>query len=329
MKKRLSFYLLLFACLLLFFPSLYAADFCSVCGKEIHGNFLQNADSVIFCSKPCYEKTLPICSACGKTIRGKGLRQGDVYFCNNKCFEKTLPKCELCGKKVTTALTIENHIFCETCASFNRCFQCQLPFSNGRTLNDGRNICSVCAKEGVFLADRAERLYKLAANAVENITGFDLDPLPDLELIGIDKMKELAPLYDERIYSLRGTYHTETIKTTYSILGVQREKLHRKNRVLLLYGLTSRRIYVTSAHELTHHIIETRFPRLADDELWKQEGLCQYVAHIVALRKKFSECGDEIERYDDELYGKGFAWYIDKFGADNWHAVSQWLETMK
>lgn len=228
-------------------------------------------------------------------------------------------------------LTIDGHVFCESCAALDRCFQCQLPYSSGRTLPDGRHICSQCDKQGVYSAALAEKIYLRAAREVELFTGIVLRPLPAIRLTGIDKMKKLTPEYDEKTYILRGTYQSQTTLTkTVNIFGkVIQEDSEQSGTVFILYGLSKRRFLVTASHELTHDLIEKSFPKLLEEDLWLQEGLCQYVAHAVAVKLEIDESIEEIENYNDDIYGKGFQWYKDKFGYSNWRDVQVWLQNFK
>ena len=68
---------ILFGCLL---PVVAQALSCSVCGREIHGQYLR-AEGKILCSAECWEKLLPRCSLCGAPLSGRYVKFEPVLIC--------------------------------------------------------------------------------------------------------------------------------------------------------------------------------------------------------------------------------------------------------
>ena len=120
---------ILLLCLL---PVVARALNCSVCGREIHGQYLR-AEGKILCSAECWEKLLPRCSLCDAPLSGRYV------------------KFETGGKE---------HLYCMKCAELPHCFSCDLP-TRGVRLPDGRTLCPECAATAVRDPAKAEELYRL------------------------------------------------------------------------------------------------------------------------------------------------------------------------
>ena len=105
------------------------------------------------------------CSVCGREIRGQYLRSEGRILCSPECWEKILPRCSLCdaplaGRYVKFVTGGRERLYCLKCSELPRCFSCDLP-TNGAALPDGRKLCPECAATAVRDPERAEALYRL------------------------------------------------------------------------------------------------------------------------------------------------------------------------
>ena len=308
-----------------------AAATCSVCGKQITGQYFKTQNGDLFCSRECLRKTLPVCAACGRRIEGPHLVHDGKPFCSEACFETILPTCEICGKPCRKVIKIDGHSFCEKHGSGERCHHCGLPFGQGVELPDGRLVCNACKPKLVFSAKEAQRLYQTARQDVRRITGFTLEHVPPMELVGTDQLPEhqgLSAAISVREY---GRYHRSTTTVTKSYLFglVSRSNTVASARIVLLYGLSSDHLTATAAHELTHHLIAEAFPRTANHAPpWLKEGLCQYVAAQLCIRNDYRTVLKSIEQAPDAVYGEGYRYIKRKFGHGNWRSIAAWLQTV-
>ena len=93
------------------------------------------------------------CSVCGREIRGQYLRSEGRILCSPECWEKILPRCSLCdaplaGRYVKFVTGGRERLYCLKCSELPRCFSCDLP-TNGASLPDGRKLCPECAATAV------------------------------------------------------------------------------------------------------------------------------------------------------------------------------------
>ena len=130
---------ILLACLL---PAVAQALSCSVCGREIHGQYLR-AEGKILCSSECWEKLLPRCSLCDAPLSGRYV------------------KFDGGGRE---------RLFCMKCSELPRCFSCGLP-TRGTRLPDGRTLCPQCSADAVSDPAEAEALYRRIEKEVFRLLG--------------------------------------------------------------------------------------------------------------------------------------------------------------
>jgi len=297
-----------------------------MCGNRIKGNYLKAGDEV-YCSQPCYRKSLPLCSSCGKPIEGKYLAHEGRRYCSETCFNLTLPQCTVCNVRLKQCFRIDGKAYCKTHADAPRCEACGMPAEPGVTLDDGRRICTECQPQLVFSAKPADKLYRKAASAVRRVVAHDLPLIPPLHLTGRGEFPAHDKLPKGASTSEQGRYVRETDTTTISVLGMAvRSKTEVQKKILILYGLTQDRFLSTAAHELMHDIISERYPGFdlgAPD--WAEEGVCQYAAALVCRRLGLTDRLKEIEEAEDPIYGDGYRYMVRVFGQENWQGVARWM----
>jgi endogenous inhibitor of DNA gyrase (YacG/DUF329 family) len=325
---RRSRSLLLFAALLLAVATALGATIrCATCGKKIQGRHI-TVGRKAFCSRRCYLKSLPKCATCGKPITGKYLKHMDRNYCSQACLNKTLPKCEICGKPLQVFVNIRGHVYCKQHANGTRCDACGLPVAEGQQLPDKRVLCNRCAKHVVLDVRDARDIYQRARLEVETITGFSLEDPPPLDMVGRDKMptgQAGVPLED---IQERGFYRREEKTDTYKNARGKVVRVERtvKENISILYGLTPEELLCTSCHELTHAVQARFLPDIHERApLWLKEGMCQYVAAMVARRHHYGNELTNIEQSPHPAYGRGYRYLQRRFGNGNWRALHAWL----
>ena len=302
---------------------------CSICRRVIKGEYLK-ANGQVFCSKACFEKTLPKCPVCGRSIKGKHPVAGGVHYCSDRCYESTLPQCEICGRHIRRGVEINGHTYCEQHAKLPRCSHCGLPSPNAFQLEDGRHMCRTCIDEVVFEHDVAERLYRQAQKEVLTATRLRSPTLPELKLAWMTEIRERLSYDTDNSMVQRGLYR-RTVTTTQktNLFGrVLDEKKDVDETVYLLYGMPPEEVMITAAHELTHDLIAEEFPEVREDApLWVEEGICQYVAALVCRQKGYKTILQDIETCPDSVYGDGYRYVKRHAGAYNWQALVYWIRT--
>ena len=302
---------------------------CSVCGKRIRGQYLK-ANSRVFCSQACYEKTLPDCAVCGRRLAGEHLAANGQRYCSQACFQSQLPKCEVCGRPLQKAVIMNGHSFCQKHARGPFCCNCSLPFARGRKLADGRVLCKTCDPLVIEDPSAARRLFLQAKTEVQIATGYVSPTLPPLELVGLDQMPtgSRSPAPGDLVQ--RGLYKRETeTTTTKNVFGkVLDREVIVDEAVRILYALSAEEFLSTASHELTHDLIAEQFPAVPEEApQWVEEGICQYVAAMVCRRRGFEQELHRIETAAHSEYGDGYRYFKRHCGDDKWPAVIRWLRS--
>lgn len=322
--------LLLAMALLAVVTGLAATLRCATCGAVIKGRYIQSSGK-IYCSQTCYEKTLPKCATCGKAITGPYLQHMGRNYCSQKCVGASLPKCELCGKPLRRMIEIKGHLYCEEHGNGTRCDACGLPLIRGKELPDRRVLCPHCAERVVLELDDARKIYERAQREVEALTGIDLGELPPLELVGRDRMPSFQQGMAIEDIQERGFYRQEVKTDTYTDDKgrVVRTDRQVKETICILYGLTPDELLCTSGHELTHALQARFLPAIQEKApLWLKEGICQYVAAIIARRHHFADELTSIEKSPHPAYGRGYRYLKQRFGPTNWAGLLAWLKNL-
>lgn len=332
---------------------------CRVCNREARGRFIKAGDAV-FCSKLCYEKTLPRCANCGRVLRGAYVTAGDQKFCGRECYgaslprcdgcgariegshqildgkhycgksclERQLPKCELCQAPLYKQFSLGSHLFCGECVNLPHCWRCQLPHDEGVRLPDSRQLCKRCAGDMIATPEQAQTPYAIARHEVFRVTSFKSATLPTLRLVGEDILKKYVVPGQGTTVVQRGVYCREvTVVTSHGLFGkTKREVSDVKEDIFILSGLSRRDFIVTAAHELTHDLLAEQFPGIAEKAPeWVEEGLCQYVAAAACLLNGYYDELKAIETAPDRDYGDGYRFFKNMLGDANWKGAVLWM----
>lgn len=312
---------LLLSWLALAAPAFAEALRCAQCAVEISGRHLV-AGERRYCSQDCFEETLPRCAACNGTIRGRFWKRGGRDYCDRACARSTLRRCHGCGEPVERGRTAKGRLYCERDAALPPCVGCGLPSVDGRTLTGGRRVCGECRNDLVDTHERAEPLYRRAAESVEAVTGTPLGELPPFRLVSLDEL--LAAGRGVLGPGAAGLFLAER---EYQVVDGKRSRIGRlvSSEILLLRGQAPADFEAAAAHELVHLLMAQRLP-LAESEGpdWLSEGAAEYVAWIAARRAGHEELAARMSAKDPP-YGTGLRWMQRRFGEAGWREFVRWL----
>lgn len=316
---------------LLLLPGAQGQDLrCADCGRAISGRYWKH-DNQNICGA-CHQKRLPHCEACGVKITGRYLTSDGKTYCSQTCFESSLPTCSICRKPVTSGATLRGIFYCDEHAKLPRCTACDLPQTRATELPDGRLLCAICQPNAVMEDELAQRIYERAVLEFRQSTGYTSATLPPMQLVDAtflrNKRKELGggEITDAHMVE-RGLYCREEL-TLEHVHGAQRRQEVKVTEVIYLLSAVRRRDFaVVAVHELCHDMLRESYPDIENAPAWVEEGICQYVAAIVARRIQADVALDSIESMNDPVYGQGYRYFRKRFGADNWTELKAWLQT--
>jgi hypothetical protein len=96
---------------------------CSICNKNISGQYFNDDKGNTYCSNDCWEEQLPKCSNCGKKLNQWIESKSGNKYCDDKCYEIELPKCDNCGKRMKEWKVSESgNKYCN-----DKCYEIELP----------------------------------------------------------------------------------------------------------------------------------------------------------------------------------------------------------
>ena len=304
---------------------------CATCGRRITGKYVR-VEEKAYCSSRCLEQSLPRCATCGKRVQGPHPVLEDKHYCSRRCMESAMPACDLCGTPLYSGFTVGDHRYCERCAKLPRCDRCGLPFREGMALGDGRRICGDCNRGLIFTAKQADTPYMIARHELFRVTSYRSPSVPTLSVVGLDQLRKLGNWQGDPNMVQRGIYRREvTVTRITGLFGRSRETVDRiKEDVFILSGLSRPEFIATAVHELTHDLLNEKYPEIAEKAPnWVEEGLCQYVSASACLLNGYFEELDKIEKAPDAEYGDGYRYFWDKFGDADWEEVAEWLDGVK
>lgn len=122
---------------------------CSVCNKNISGQYFTDNKGKVFCSDACFKDTLPKCNSCGKRIEQWIESEKGEKYCCEKCYESSLPKCFICGQPMKQwTENDKGQKFCsDKCyqTTWYKCSVCGKPMDKWVVDREGDKYCSdVC-----------------------------------------------------------------------------------------------------------------------------------------------------------------------------------------
>ena len=220
---------------------------CAVCGRTGSRSYVSEGRH--YCSRSCWEKSLPKCSVCARPLAGKYLSAAGKLYCSQRCFDTVLPECSVCGSTIrgeyTVALAAGKHFFCPECAKLPHCFVCTLP-ARLTPLPDGRGICKTCDRDTVTDPAKAETLFREVRREVDRLLGSRTPCRLEFHLVGREELNRLLGNRAEGEASELGLYRLE------QTIWQPGNRVEEKCSVYLLDRLPRERFIEVAAHELAH-----------------------------------------------------------------------------
>ncbi len=120
---------------------------CFACGRQLSGQYLQSAEGRTFCSRECFESTLPKCVACDRVLQGRYITYEDKRYCSQSCLATVLPRCESCGGAIGEHFLKDSQgrTFCsQECfeSTLPKCAVCGLALRKKFITSNGEKYCS-------------------------------------------------------------------------------------------------------------------------------------------------------------------------------------------
>lgn len=298
---------------------------CSVCGKKIEpgSNYYTYKDKKI-CSKKCLnkytQKYLPKCAKCGKPIIGTYYQKDGRNYCSKECLSSCLPKCVKCGAVCARGVIFlgdKKNFYCPHCASGPKCFCCSLP-GDCTKLQDGRYICSNCIRDAIFDYNEAKTVYDDVRHKMKRALRLSTSHNIDFRTVGAQELKSRTTRYNPGLelglYIYAATIEKKTTQKV-SLTGEVRESKTetRKTRedysILVLYGISLKKLREVIAHELAHDWMQANYPEISDLKI--KEGWAEYIAYRMNKVYRQEEFNPRIEMNPDKVYGDGFRYIRD------------------
>ncbi|MDD3119270.1 MAG: hypothetical protein PHQ27_08840 [Victivallales bacterium] len=313
----------------------FAAAVCDYCRRPLRGNYLETSDGHRYCSRKCYEQTLPHCKVCGKLITGTAIRSGNDFYCSRKCFESQLPVCHGCGRHAAKGKIFKScgrqFFYCESCAALPLCFACMLPAVGGSRLEDGRFICSECRATAVWTPQEAEKVLTAVRQVLRQQFGIGTDHRIELQLVDLPTLNRLShnnsPGMELGLFVYNATINTIE-KRRLTLTGIKTEtSTYRSDVTYTIYclsGTPRHKLVEVLAHELGHDWMQEYYPGVGETKI--REGLAEYCAYLVNLHYGRREMNLRLSNNSDAIYGDGFR-LIYRIGGDrgDWAAVRRFL----
>ncbi|MBN1863610.1 MAG: hypothetical protein JW808_01780 [Victivallales bacterium] len=291
------------------FSAVAAEPRCSVCGKRISGRYIKDNSGRMFCSKACYERTLPKCAVCGRPAK---FSSGGEHFCSEKCQQSKWPRCSHCGKRSNGGVKrgTGRKFLCSECAALPRCFSCGMPGDFGR-FADGRHICKACNRTSVNDLAAARDIAEEVRALMREKLGLGTDNPIEYSLVPQDELKGKTTHEAQGIEL--GLYRfeqmVESTTTTTTFLGktesrTDEEVKGESHKIYFLFGIPENRFREVAAHELAHDWMQKFYPQI--DDLKVKEGWAEFVASRVNILYGRPEMNMRMQENPDPIYGEGF-----------------------
>lgn len=290
-------------------PAMAADVFCAVCGGKIApGQYLRDDKGDTYCSRACFEETLPKCAVCGGVVKD-GLKDADgKTYCSRECFEETLPTCHMCGCPVASGVKFNNReLFCEKCAAKPKCFCCRLPCGDGVHFADGRLRCAECAATAVDDLSAAKILMDDVRRQMSSELGLRTGHHIDFNLIDVPGLKTISKHYDDTMelgVFLYERTETKIRETRGGVTKTRPGKSTERFSIRILNGMSREKFIEVAAHELAHDWMQEAFPDIGD--LKVKEGWAEFVAASINEVYGNGHLNERMAHNRNPVYGDGY-----------------------
>ena len=305
-------FILLFLLFALVPPSLQANSIrCTICGKLIRGQYLM-ADGKAYCSRNCFDKTLPKCAGCGKVLRENSFQYKGRHYCSINCMKQVLPKCDSCHQPIAGKYGIyetptgQKRMLCHRCSLLSRCFACDLPGRTNR-LPDGRYLCEACAGEAIRDRKEAESLFQEVREKTEALLGERIRCPLRLHVVDYPTLRKVTDIpLDETAIELGYCRCNMLERKTGNISEI----IGYRCDIYLLDTLPRWRFIEIASHELAHHWQYHKFPYLKTEPRKIPEGFAEYISSLVNIACQQEHLNKAKLERRDFIYGSGYKLFL-------------------
>ena len=301
----------IFLILLLLQPLMASALRCSECNRKISGKYFRTARGESFCSRGCFEKTLPKCAKCRSVCGKDAVTLLNKTFCSRKCATSFF-RCSSCRNGMTqfttyTTLIGEKLLICPDCKNKAPCYYCAIPGASVK-LNDGRKICRKCRAAAVTDQKEVQRIFKTIRYNLAKWYGFDRKHDIELHIVGLPELeKNSASLYrPEGSRQLALMSYRAKIKQKLNRKGeVKKQRVvDDECHIFVLHTVPRKQLIDALAHELTHDHLRHNVGKVK--ELADEEGFSELVASLYNTKIGNTRLNKLKEANPDKIYGDGF-----------------------
>ena len=314
-------------------PMLLSALDCSVCGKQIRGNYIKT-NKAVFCTKNCFLSTMPTCAGCGRKCDKQVITMMKKQFCSRQCMHNTF-RCYTCGQGADNMIgmysaTGKQILICPRCSKRPKCYFCSMPCDRKPPLHDGRRICHTCRKTAVTDHNRIRRIYQEVRRNMGIWFGYDQRHKIELVIVPVRELeKRSGSIYlptDGRRLSLMN-YEREVTEKRYFNGKKQRYISRERCRIFILDSIPELLLYDTLAHELTHDYLRHNLGKVK--VLADEEGFCELMASLYNEKTGNHRINILKEEKNDPVYGAGYRNMrkLYKRYGNNWHRILKTIKT--
>ncbi len=300
--------------------------YCAICRRQVPLRYLQGADKRIYCSKKCFEKTLPKCANCGYICREGAFRTDKGFFCSKKCAEaKHLPQCNRCGKPFREGRELPtaygSHYYCVPCSKLTSCLVCERPEKNMRRLDNGNYLCRSCDVNVIAAMPQLKKLFNQVRYTLMTRLNFrnDHDIKLFMRAFGQHKNDRLDKTREFGLYMYSGKEIT-TKPLPFEFWRDKKTTVRYEDEscsIVVMDSLPAIKAAEVIAHELAHDYMKHRWYYIKDAKL--REGFAELVAAEYNRMTGNEKWNYRMKLNPDKIYGDGYRMmknYLDKEGWD-------------
>ena len=306
---------------------------CEVCRKNIRGQYIQSGDGRNFCSRKCFDSTLPKCENCRRICRKSAIKAKEKIFCSRKCAEeKLLARCRNCrnvfrqGKVIFSAYG--DSVYCMKCMNKKKCLICERPESSLHIQHNGNALCQDCNHNIVSGQRQLERLFARVQNQLCRKLGFRNDHAIKLQMqnIKLSEADGAAGTREFGMYNYSGKI-IESKPLPFEFWREQKTSVRYENEscsITIMEYLPEIKAAEVIAHELAHDYMLHRWRYIHDRKL--QEGFAELVAALYNQMSGNAKWNYRMEKNPDKIYGDGYRHLKRIFDQGNWPGVCRYLD---
>lgn len=325
---------LLILWLLLFSVQIFAArPECSVCSEAVGNRYMKGAGNRVFCSKKCFEKTLPRCAYCKKLCKQRFVKASGKNYCSKRCAENALlERCGNCGKAVYKGKVFTyadgKSLYCLPCSNKAQCMICYRPEKNIRKQKNGNYICQSCDRDIIENIVDLQKLFIEVRVFLHEKFAFPMDHEIKLEM-GYFEQFEDGKLKEHRelgMFQYKGkiVYRAPAGKLKNSRQKAFYRIEDESCKIIVMDSLPRWKAAEVIAHELAHDYMRHRWHFIRDLKL--NEGFAEFIAAEYNFLTGHGKWNYRMENSKDPIYGDGYRMFRQWAEHGSWKEIFRRLD---